>query len=394
MKLLLSAKWKISICLIVLFLIPGCWSRTELSDLSFVSGACIDTLKDEPGIRLIVEVARVDILASTVKTDTTAFFTFEQTGKTVFDAIRNVTLESPHKLFWGHQQMQLITERIAEEGFVDAISFFVRDHETSRNVMMAIAEGDVAEFMQASTSKEGLPMNGLRTMLKDSSSNGKVIPVEIHDYLRAHTSPGICFMLPIIGVKREGTQTHYIVTGTGLFSDDKMVGRLTPDQTRGIAWLLNKVDSAVLPLNVTDTAKEKQDELMVYEVSLEVIKAKSAIKALGSLKFEVETTLSVSLGEDNFQETFSESESPALNRKIEQAIVKLVEQEMQTAIRITKELKTDPAGFGRALYRQRPEERKQVGESWCEEHYPEIEVAYKTKVDIIGNMMIKDIDSH
>ncbi len=386
------ALWVVFLC--SLLILPGCWSRKELSEITFVIGASIGKGPDEKGIKVITQTARVDVLATTSKSDTPAFVNFEKTGKTVFDAIRNITLESPLKLFWGHQQMLLITEELAKDGFTDAINFFARDHETSRHVMMAIIEGDPEAFMYTQTSKQEIPLMSLRTMVKDYISNGKLIPVEVHDYLRADATPGICYVVPLVRLQVKEGVPHYEMSGTALFANDKMSAKLTADQTRGLVWLLDMMNSTVIPVNVTATAKNNAEEFPADEISIEVLNAKTKIKALGNMQFEVNTKVQASLGEENLRENFVRDEYKHLTEMIQEQVAKIIEQEMQEVVKITKKVGTDPGGFGRALYRQRPDEWRQLRGDWCGGVYPDINVKYNVTVEIVGGMLLRDMDAH
>lgn len=384
--------WIVFLC--SLLLLPGCWSRKELSEITFVIGASIGKGPEGKGIKVITQTARVDVLATTSKSDTPAFVNFEKTGRTVFDAVRNITLESPLKLFWGHQQMLLITEEMAKDGFTEAINFFARDHETSRHVMMAIIEGDEEAFMYTQTSKQEIPLMSLRTMIRDYISNGKLIPVEVHDYLRADSTPGICYVVPLVRMQVKEGVPHYEMSGTALFANDKMSDKLTADQTRGLVWLLNMMDSTVIPVNVTATARNNPEEFQADEMSIEVLNAKTKIKALGNMQFEVNTKVQVSLGEENLRENFARDEYKHLTEMVQEQVAKIIEQEMQEVVKITKKVGTDPGGFGRALYRQRPDEWRQLRGDWCGGVYPDINVKYNVTVELVGGMLLRDMDAH
>ena len=383
----------IGCCIIGSLAITGCWSSREISELNFVLGAAIDI--EEEQLKVIAQIARVDILSSETTAEIPGTIAFEAYGKTVFDAVRNLSMGgSQFPLFWGHQQMLLLSDDLAKQGITEVLGFFVRDHETSRSMMLAITENDITSLMNKPIGKGNLPMLALNSMIENYGANGKIMPVTIHDYLMTNTSRGICFTIPMIVTIKHGERDSFTADGMALFSENKMVGKLTVDETRGLLFLSDKLQGTVIPINVTDKAKDEGSAKVPYEISSEVLNAKTNIIAKGDKKFTVKTEVEISISEDTFSEDVLPTDYDEIIKKIEEETAAVIEQEMKRVEEITKELKTDPAGFGQAMYRQLPKEWKPLEDGWCENHYPSIEVTYDVTVKFMGQMLQRNLDSH
>ncbi|OEH86776.1 hypothetical protein BHU72_00440 [Desulfuribacillus stibiiarsenatis] len=377
-----------AVMLVCCLFITGCWNRVEMNELNFVIGAGIDVKDDE--VQLIAQVARPDVLAADAPQEK-AYRTFTGTGKTIFDAIRDVTLRSPRKLFWGHHQVLLVSEKMAEEGLLETLAFFARDHETSRHVHIAIGEGEFKKLFTEHVYERSIPMMFLVPLMEGYKANAKTFAIKLHEFLKINSTPGMCVSLPIVRLRQENGFNMYEMHGTALFNENKMVGKLTPEETRGLLWLRDEVESAIIPMNITETAKEKDP--LVQEVSFEVLSAKTKITADGELKFTVKSEVDVSFGEDNFREEVPRSEERKIIKKMTDKAKKIIESDMKQYVERSKEFTTDPAGFGRAMYRQKPNEWRKYEAIWCEKMYPQIEVTYDITVKKSGNMMLRDLDA-
>ncbi|OEF97808.1 Ger(x)C family spore germination protein [Desulfuribacillus alkaliarsenatis] len=378
----------IIIILIMSLTCSGCWNRQELDQMDILLGAGLDIVDNE--VLVAAQVARAGILAADVPQEP-AFRVYSATGRTVFDAIRNVTLTSANKMFWGHHQVLLIGEEFAKDGIMEGISFFARDHEVNRFVDLVLFKGDIEEVMNMHVAKKSLPMLELRSLIENYAANAKVIEMPVSNFMKINSTPGICVVVPILTVNEVAGQSVFKLDGTALIAENKLVGELTANETRGLLWLLNRVKSAILVIDVTETAKK--NDFAIREVSLEVLAASTKIVANGNLKFTVESEVEVSFGEDIFREKIYRDQESEIKAMIEEEAAKLIEREIERLLEITQELQTDPAGFGRAMYRQRPNEWREIEAGWCEETYPSIEVSYDINVSITGRMMLREYDS-
>jgi len=67
------------------------------------------------------------------------------TGKTFFDAARNIQTHSNKTIFWGHSQYYLIGEEAAKDNISKYIDFFTRDHELRIDSKVYIVKGSTAK---------------------------------------------------------------------------------------------------------------------------------------------------------------------------------------------------------------------------------------------------------
>ena len=74
--------------------------------------------------------------------------------------------------------------------------------------------------------------------------------VNLLDYIDAMQSTTRSFMAPLVQVVDCGGEKAVRVNGMAVFKKDKMVGVLSEDETRGVLWVLGKVSSAAINVEI------------------------------------------------------------------------------------------------------------------------------------------------
>ncbi|GAA3328162.1 hypothetical protein GCM10020331_071020 [Ectobacillus funiculus] len=114
------------------FFTVGCWNRKEIETLSFVIAVGIDP--SESGYLVSTQVANTAALTKEGAKNAPNFFClYYSWKKTIFDAIRTATHNSPYKLYWSHTKVLVLSEETARKGLEPVLDYFARDAEERRN---------------------------------------------------------------------------------------------------------------------------------------------------------------------------------------------------------------------------------------------------------------------
>ncbi len=364
------------ICLTVILFVTltGCWSRHELNALSIVAAVGIDKSKTEEKIQTTFQIIKPSALktsGSSSSGDQEGVWTLSSTGYTVFDAFRNATMQSDRKLFFCENKVIVIGEEMAKSGIAPLLDIISRDPEPRRLSWLLIAKGEASDIIKAKHEQEKIPSQAIDGMIKASSSTSTAVKVNINDFLKCLSTPGMDSVACRIELMGDGKQSDkkMRVTGAAVFKKDKLVGWLDRPETRGLNWVLGKVSSGII---VVKSPKEENKN-----VALEIIRASSKITPEiqdGKITITVEIHEEGNLAEQmsNVQLTNVEAFKELEKRKSQ-----VIKNEINAALdKAQKEWGTDIFGFGEAIHRKYPKEWKELKGKWREE-FPKVDIQVK-----------------
>jgi spore germination protein KC len=153
-----------------------------------------------------------------------------------------------------------------------------------------------------------------------------------------------------------------------------MVGRINNNVTRGVLWLKNEIDTAV----VTVTPKEAKEG----QVSLNLLRAHTElIPKIENKRWKI-TVKAVSDDEIVHNGTNLDLMNPKFTEMIEQQLKEDIERSMKTALnQLQKNKKADIIGFAQAFHRKYPQEWKKAKERWST-IFPEVEVSFDIRANV------------
>jgi len=183
-------------------------------------------------------------------------------------------------------------------------------------------------------------------------------------------------VLPIIEVNKE---KHPELTGTAVFKNDKMVGELTKEETRGLLWVLGKVQSGIIKVNCPDSQKK---------ISLEITDASSKIiPEIKDNKLQVKVIIKeeANLGE---QACYKDLTQPKNWQSLENRQAQLIRQEILAAFAKAQKFNSDFFGFGNAFHKKYPDLWKDIEDKW-DQYFPSIELIVDVKAELRAAGMIR-----
>ena len=242
----------------VLITVVGCWNRRELDTLAIITAVGIDKSQEDGKISVTFQIMKPsEVKASSGSKGSggsggsggsKAVWVFTSTGYTVFDAARNAIMQSDRRLFFPQNKIIVIGEEVARTGIAPLLDFFDRDPEPRRLSWLLIAKGKASDINNAEHEQEKIPARAIEGMVKSSSVSSMAVKMNLNDLLKTVSSPTTD---PIAGriemINEEGgTNKKMRVTGAAVFKKDKLMGFLDRPETRGLNWILGKVNSGII----------------------------------------------------------------------------------------------------------------------------------------------------
>ena len=234
---------RILILLFSLFVLTGCPDYRELTDMAIASSIGLD-IKDG-NYNVIVHV--LDAKKTGEKDVSPNIKIYESSGKTLHEALRKIVLESPQKLYVGHLNSFVISERFAKEGISKIFDFILRDSEVEKSFNLMVTKNNINEIMNINNSDSNVPLQDISKNI-DLSTNieGSTSSITFDRFIESVIKIGIDPVLPVILIKDEDDKkTISLDEQIAIFKDDKLVSYLNKDNTFIYNLLNNNLSSSV-----------------------------------------------------------------------------------------------------------------------------------------------------
>lgn len=354
----------------ILFGLTGCWSRKELNDIAVATALGIDK-KDNHYLLTVQILNPGEIAGTTGQSNRSETTTYEKSGKTLFEAARNLTTVSPRKVYMSHIRIIVIGEELAEEGIKKILDFLSRDHEFRSDFFIVIAKDTSAgNLLKILTTLEKIPANKVFNSLKSSQDNwAPTKTVQLDELISSIVSKGkepVLSGVYAVGDVEEGIKRSNIENGShsttinvdsiGAFKNDRLIGWLNRNESKGYNYITNNVKSTIATIDCKDGL-----------LSIETIRTKTTVKGevkQGKPKITIDVSTEGNIGEVACKINLSKLESiREIERKYEGQHKKMITAAIEKA---QKEFQSDIFGFGDVIHRTDPKAWKRMEKNWDE----------------------------
>jgi len=370
----------------------GCWSIRDPRDLSLASAFGVD-VGGAGNLLLAIELVNPKVASGAAggagepRNPTRVLYSVAQS---VFLAQRDLDQNIGKTIFSGQASVALVGRKLAEAGAAPMLDYLTRQHQLRRTISLVLADGDVPQILATPTIRNtasaeivGLLHNGQVTgytsdvsaniFLADLSLPGKepFLPVvslvelpQAQSAAETSSSPGTS----VGGGGQEGGSAQgaqpaqkpkvMSMNTVACFKHDKLVGILTPSETRGLLFLKNRVGITLIAVPALPGGG--------YTI-VEVTRSRSSIKPTitrdGSVSYEIKLEVSAEVADaPSHAETVG---SLARVRELEQQVARVIEGEVFACMtRMQKDFDTDCVGFGLMIYRMNPSHWRQIAGQW------------------------------
>lgn len=329
--------------IIMLLLLTGCSDYRELSDMAMVSNIAIDKELDK--FKIIVQV-----LDSTKKNDdneSPSVILYDSTGLTLHEAFRNITLESPKKLYIGHVDTIIIGESLAKDGINNFIDFILRDAEMEKDFNLIITTDPINEVMNVLTPLISIPSLNISSSIKISKElKGNVVDISFDEFVSNTLIEGIDPVLPILYIKKMDSKNEDInpenrlvlSKNTAIFNKYKLINYLSEDASLGLNLINNNTTSSVITFKCDNESY----------ASIELLTSKSKFKYdYKNNKINININLTGTLSELNCN---MDTKDIKIVKDLEKQAENRIKEILDNTIIALKENNSDFIGIGKYLY--------------------------------------------
>lgn len=261
----------ILLALAVLLLLSSCLGLRQINELAIVTAVGLDK-GDKPGtIKLSAQIIRpADARGQTgapAGGTGQPIYSISAEGRTIFDAIRNLGRVSSRRVYWAHNFLIVMSEDYARQGIGDMIDFFTRNHELRMNTWVAVTSDKPEELVSTITGIEVVPGEAVDKLFRNNEVVGVAPGSNMMNLEEAYLSSSAQPVLARLQLLPRGISNkkpekltsikQVELAGAAAFFDDKMVGWLTPKETRAMLFFLEKLESGIEVISCPNNDKAR-----------------------------------------------------------------------------------------------------------------------------------------
>jgi len=359
----------VSILILCILGLTGCWGKREVEELAPLIGIGFD-LGQKPGTYLITEqVVRPKQGGTTAAEIEDRTFSIEASSeREAYESMSKMISRFP---FMGSLKVIVIGEDVAKAGFNDILDFGQRFSEFRRSMYLVVTKGKAQSLLNMKLRNGQIPAMFIKSNLQTGDTLSTFPIVHLGHYL---TVLGTKITAPIIpeiksvksgdeGIeyKTDGKEGGEIqVEGAGVFRGDHLVDFLTDEETKGYMWLENNI--VYRPINTVGI--EESNINFSGQVTKSTTKYKvSANDGTIGLQYQIKADIAVDevLG---LKKQLSETEWVDLMKGAEKSFAKVIQRECEISIQKERELGLDFLGIGRHIEQRNPTYWKTVKDQW------------------------------
>lgn len=254
----------IIITLFILLISSGCYNYKEINDMAIVSSIGID--KDNKNDKYIVS-AQIMNSKESENSEDSQITVYTKKGDTVHEALRNITLKSPRKLYGNHLSKIVLSEEVAKEGIDNILDTFNRVTEVRNEFIITIVKEDKAsDVLKVLTTTESIPAEYVKLSLKIADeTSGLTYATKLDEFISLYLKKGIDPVVPVLKIdkkEKKGTTINNITTTNpiskiviedlAVTNKGKLETYLKNEEVIGYNFLRNQIQKMIIPVKCDD----------------------------------------------------------------------------------------------------------------------------------------------
>ncbi len=371
--------------LLFVFCLPlyGCWNYRGLDKMAIAVGWALDKTPDGENYELTFEILQPSAAQSESATIQTTLISTE--GKTLFEAVRNSKKRLSQKLYFGNMEIMIINQEIAkEEGLKPVIDLMLRDGEPRETMKIIISQEKTArDLLSATAVNNSIVSQAIKNIVandnKVTASTKNIDLYQVYDILE---SDGISLVLPAFHITENNKQKVPESNGTAVFKSDKLLGYLSPAETRAYLFVVDEVKGGVLTISLQGNKKP--------DITLEIADnktKKSFSYEDGRIKITIDIKLSVYIDEAMCPIDVTKKEDI---KKVQKITKEELTQNIQNVIQKAQlEYESDLFGFGSMIHQKDLSLWSKLSKDWNTHFKNDLDITINPEITVVNTAYFK-----
>lgn len=356
-------------------LLGGC----QIQDITHTAAVMSIGVEEEKGkIKLSVQIAKPSAPGESGSQEgEPQFIVMTETGDSLVEAARKITLTLPRIPLWTYTSTILVSEKLAAKDINFLIDTIARNPNVRKNSTLVIAHRATPEkILEGNPPLEPFSAQAISNILDiQERILGIYTPISLGDFIKKASAYGIEPLVPqITTIKKDGKNLLF-VDGAAVFRGTKMVGQFNEEESRGYRFIYPGTKKGGI-INVPSPLNPAH--LMTIEFINLNTKAQAQVKE-GQIIIKIKI-----YSEGNFYEQTGTENLVTLSqvKNIEKATSDEIKRQAYLSIKKARVLKADVFGWGKLVENEYPFLWKEIGKDWPEifpKVKPQIEVSFKLR---------------
>lgn len=372
----------IIITLFILLISSGCYNYKEINDMAIVSSIGID--KDNKNDKYIVSAQIMNSKESEDSEDS-QITVYTKEGDTVHEALRNITLKSPRKLYGNHLSKIVLSEEVAKEGIDNILDIFNRITEVRNEFIITIVKEDKAsDVLKVLTTTESIPAEYVKLSLKIADkTSGLTYATKLDEFISLYLKKGIDPVVPVLKIdkkEKKGTTINNITTTNpiskiviedlAITNKGKLETYLKNEEVIGYNFLRNQIQKMIIPVKCDD--ENNYASILILKNKTKSNTAKKDNKYIINFNINSEAIIT----EYNCKKDLTDEK---VIKKLEKDTEKKIKRYIKKSLNKQKETKGKFLGLERIIYLDYPKYKNE-----------DYSVKYNAKVNLVRKGEIRN----
>lgn len=333
--------------------LTGCTNVVEIDDLGIILAIGID-INEDKNYSVSVQLLNVD---SEISDSPINSIVYTATGETIFNALNHLNKMIGKKLNYSHMQYMVIGDNLARSGISSILDFSLRSTEVRPDIPMFVTKGNVVEILNTKVPANTISAFGLRNLINIEKKRGYTVITTTLDYVNSSSTGSKDAVIGEIEVGRqENNEINYDLSGAAVLKDDKLIGYLSPTETRALNWIRGEVNTGDVIIQYPKGNKISLDiKGSSSNISTKINNGRVDVK----VKINVQSNIREMLGKLN------PNTKPKLMEEFAAKEDEIIYSEIKMVLNKTqKELDADIFDFGNNVFRMHQKEWKAIDKNW------------------------------
>jgi len=259
---------KIIYILISTLFLTGCFNYRDVNRIIFVTAVCIDIDEDNNPVLYVEAFSSTRTTGAPSGEETKVLF--KGTGKTIFEAIRNITNTAAVKLNYTQNKAIIFTEKAAEYGLDHFLDFLLRDQEFLVRQFVYITNIDIEKLLKIELKEETFIGMFLADLSENKPARTKKPSMRIDELYVARKLGSQINGISLIEEETSNIINRVDINKLAILKEDKLIDILKYDETFIYFVMINNLSMGYLRVNNPDAEGKFID--------LEILKTKTKTK--------------------------------------------------------------------------------------------------------------------
>jgi spore germination protein KC len=343
--------------------LSGCMPYTEIKQESIVEGVGIDS-DGNGGYDLTFQIYNPEQSGggggggqSGKSSSTSQVKILQSNGATLFDAVRNATLQVGRKLYFSNNRAYIIGQDVCTNDFSKLLDFMERNEQVQDTEHIYVAKGKASDILTYKNDDQYVPAENFEAMSESNIQTSKIANVPLFDTFIDSANGITDIALPATSIQTNAMGDQILsMDGTAVFHNNSLVGYMNDSETRGLLWIKSDAEGGVLNVNLPQGGVAG----MTILGSSSNINVKSNN---GTPSISVKIKLNSKIAEIQSPNVLKTDDK--FTKQLETLENNVVKTEAQSAIdSALKTYNADIFGFGLNIYEDQPQLWQKLSKDW------------------------------